>query len=389
MGWATLQHQCGMSRRVGTLSSADFNNDGKLDLVLGGTPTAVVLADATGLAIPDLLIAPVNSIAVADFDHDGHLDLATIPLSMNTTDYVLQILHGAGDGTFTQGASYPIGSIWQSTGTIVTADLNGDHASDLVIVGVLDVTVLINDGDGGFSSSTLFAQAEGARHRGLAVADFDHDGNLDIAVSNEGWAASTATLQIAYGNGNATFQSPLEFDLPVGTYWLVAADLDGDDYPDLVSPTPVSVLRGGAHGSFGSPTTILDGGSLLSGGVVVADLDHDGHADIVSSSIDLGIMHGHGDATFDPPMTVASWEVGNPQLVVDLDGDGSLDIIAGDYGDVSVLIGHPDGTFDDPLHYPSAPIYNFEHVIAADIDGNGLVDLVTPAGILLQHACVR
>ena len=368
-----------------SMASSDVNSDGNLDLVVGGEMTRVIFGDANGLSFPPPVLEPVLSVAVADFDADSHLDLAAIPLAGTA----VEIRRGSGTGTFTTVAAYAIGSTTQSTGTMITADLDNLHGPDLVIVGVLQITLLLNDGHGQFQSSTLFATPSGWRHRGLAVADFDHDGKLDIATSTEAWGATTATLEIAYGNGNGTFQTPAIFSLPVGTFWLVPGNLDGDAYPDLVThgQSPIYRLLGGAHGSYGSPSLLHSGGGLREGGVVLVDIDHDGKLDLLSSSIDLGIHKGHGDGTFDPPTKIASFIVGNPQLATDVNGDGTLDIIAGDGGILSVLLGRSDGTFDDPLAYDTGGIYLYQHVVAADVDENGLVDLVSPGGILLHRAC--
>jgi hypothetical protein len=301
---------------------------------------------------------------------------------------VVQILSGNGNGTFVpQPNTYAIGTIWQSTGTMITADLDSDGTPDLAIVGQYDVTVLVNNGTGGFQSTTLFSIVDNSRHQALAVADFNGDGKLDLAVSKEPWSATSATVEMAYGNGNGTFQTPIEYMLPVGVYGFATADLDGDGLADLVSQSPITIMLGKSLGT----GMMLDGGGgiLGNGGVVIADMNHDGHLDVVSSSADLGIMRGQGDGTFDPPLTIAPWSVGNAQLAYDIDGNGSPDIVAGDYSDLSIVLGHASGLFDAPLHYATGGTYNYQHVIAADIDGNGLADLVTPSGILLHRACVH
>src|SRR5207244_2010561 len=112
-------------------------------------------------------VAGPAAVAAMDFDGDGKPDLAELAGS------TVLILRGAGDGTFTAGASYDLGT---DAGAILAADFNGDGKPDLA--------VLRHDGSG----------------RGVAVGDFTRDGRPDLAVT----AGSTLDLLTGDGAGGFT-----------------------------------------------------------------------------------------------------------------------------------------------------------------------------------------
>src|SRR5262249_28090488 len=135
------------------IATEDFNGDGKLDLLVGGTgthggPGLVFLpgdSDGTfGAPVSSAATSTFTSIAVGDFDGDGKLDVAA--LNRNVSPSTVSILLGDGDGTFhPEAESYDVG---QGADTVIAADLNGDDKVDLVTSNDQDndVTVLLGNG---------------------------------------------------------------------------------------------------------------------------------------------------------------------------------------------------------------------------------------------------
>lgn len=166
----------------------DFDDDGKIDIATADVSSkqgvclcvSVLLGNGDGTFQEPPIITPLSvtpqSMASGYFNADKKLDLAVPQEFGSSTD--VQILLGNGDGTFTAGASYPVGP---SPGSIVAVDLNKDHKTDLVVAEFegVGVAVFLGNGDGTFQSAVEywvnFAQA-------VAVADLNADGNLDIAV---------------------------------------------------------------------------------------------------------------------------------------------------------------------------------------------------------------
>ena len=136
------------------------------------------------------------------------------------------------------------------------------------------------------------------------------------------------------------------------TSGVAVADLDGDGHLDLAAANRgsngVDVLLGRGNGEFGAPTTYASGRDPFT--VAVADVDGDGKPDLVAPnrlSNDVTVLLGRGDGTFGAPAAFAAGHGPEDVAVADLDGDGKLDLAVADiYGNsVSVLLGRGDGTF--------------------------------------------
>ena len=204
------------------LASGDFNGDGNLDLAVAGDgsglPIVVQLGYGDGAfnvvpSSPFGVSSPATFVAVGDFNGDSKLDLALLSGGGQGPPSGVIILLGNGDGTFT-----PLGASPIPTGgapeAIAVADFNGDGKLDLAVAnsGSNNVTILLGNGDGTFTQAAGSPIQAGTQPFAIAVGDFTGSGKLGLAVANYG--SNTVTLLL--GNGDGTFTQPVGSPITVG-----------------------------------------------------------------------------------------------------------------------------------------------------------------------------
>jgi FG-GAP-like repeat len=167
-------------------------------------------------------------MAMADFNRDGIADIAEAVPSGDGSGSILKVSLGETDGSFRPIFSGPV--LGTAPRAMVAGDFNGDTIPDLII-GDDDGTLklFLGDGTGNFVRAGDIAQLDSVVS--IAVADFDHDGIPDLAVSD--WRAGSVTIFL--GTGKSSFRRGWSFKLrmPATIARLSAADFNGDGIPDL------------------------------------------------------------------------------------------------------------------------------------------------------------
>lgn len=194
---------------------ADFNGDKKADLVCG---TTVLLGNGdgsfhTGLAVDAGQFDTV--VLAADFNHDGKPDLLLQGLSGQ-----LAVVLGKGDGTF--GADLPATTLpGPEFSSVVVGDFDGDGKPDIAGSGTRAglICVALGNGDGTFGAAII---NQGLNGGPMAAADFNGDGKLDLVASGG---------MVLAGNGDGTFRIPV-FIQPGS---VAIADFNGDGSPDIAN----------------------------------------------------------------------------------------------------------------------------------------------------------
>jgi uncharacterized repeat protein (TIGR01451 family) len=258
--------------------------------------------------------------------------------------------------------------------SIVYADFNGDGQTDLAVINTStqSITIVLNRGNGAFSSPLNYST--GSAPTALVAADLNGDGFVDLAVSS----AANGTVSVLLGNGDGTFQAAVPWGSFNSPGALAVADINGDGKPDLLVATAGSLaaLIGNGDGTFGTAVLCaVCGGSAT---IAVGDLNGDGKADLIltaSDGVSLNVLIGNGDGTFRAPVAYHAHITPVSIVVADFNGDGKADVAAvnATSGDVSVLTGNGNGTLQPAVNY--AAVASPIAMAAGDFNGDGLPDL--------------
>lgn len=349
-----------------SITTADVNGDGKLDLLVadGGSTLGVSLGKGDGTFPPAQSYNTGGwrsyAIVVGDVNRDGHLDLivtSSCASSSNCDHGVVSVLQGNGDGTFRAAQSYDSGGA--DSRSVAVADVNGDLNLDIIIAGTCvsssnctsgAATVLLGNGDGTFQTAKSYG---GQYSSGVAVADVNGDGKLDVLVSS-------GNVGVLLGNGDGTFQEAQSY-ATANVNTIATGDINQDGWPDVLLSTycyhgdycmhkGVQVLLNGG-GIFEKVQTFSSGGKS-STAIAVQDVSRDGKLDLIVANYChngnvrdecgggvIGVLLGKGDGTF---QKIQRYESGSSHALAiavgDVNGDGKEDLLVAN-GDVGVLLG--------------------------------------------------
>jgi len=327
---------------------ADFNGDGKPDIVTGGgNPSIAVLNNVTPPGRGASFAPGYRSLdgitnrdlAAVDVNGDGKPDVVGIS---NTADRVAVFI-GVGDGTFAPWSLYFTGD-----GPIALAarDFNGDGKLDIVTADANGKTLslLANNGDGTLAT-VVSTSIGGGTPNFLATADFDGDGDLDIAV---GTTAPNAV--VIFTNTGGVFTRSAEILADAVLTSLAAVDANGDGKADLFFGfgTDTSIRYAKNNGAGFDVSLVPAGGAI--GGIVVRDVTGDGLPDLVTTlrtTSRLSIMPQLGAGGFGAPIFSSLNFNRNKLLLADLDGDGDLDAVM-PTGSVLISQALSKGVFPNP-----------------------------------------
>ena len=271
-----------------------------------------------------------------------------------------------------------------STGTnahgVATANLNGDGKLDLAVAnsGASSVSVLLGNGDGSFGTASNFAV--GSQPKSVTASDFNGDGNVDLATANQG----SNTVSILLGNGTGSFTSAGSHSVCPGTHEVAVGEFNGDGRPDLAvacwGGTVISVL-------LGNGSRRLRHGDELPGrlGPDVARRCTTSTATGATTSpsrttraANVSILIGNGNGTFAAPVELRRRQPGRTRSApATSTATASLDLVTANDGssNVTLLRGVGNGTFTAIASYPTGSVP--KGIAVGDFNGDGKLDVVT------------
>ena len=281
-----------------------------------------------------------DSLSAADVNGDGSLDLVVTCHRVSGSPDSLAVLINQGTGTF--GApiitAYPSG---RGSRHITTPDIDNDGDPDVVVTHAgsysypdSSISLFFNDGSGGLSAEVNYPVGEDAWI--TAVADVDDDGDKDLVTA----CYDQEMVWLMRNRGDATFDPPVNlYSLTRGNHstFVVTTDFDGDGHVDIAAtndyPDTIVFLRNDGSGNFG-PAINYDVGEYP-WAMEVVDYDLDGDPDILTcnrSGVNgigggISLLLNRGNGTFDPFQTYSLVpDILTEFAAADFDGDGYQDI---------------------------------------------------------------
>jgi Ca2+-binding RTX toxin-like protein len=376
---------------------------------------ALVGANPAWAADPSFAPAPNSPFPVgsapttvtnADFNGDGKMDLAAQNAGSNT----VSVLLGNGDGTFKAKTDFAVGS---SPTSVISADFNGDTIADLAVTNQNSgsVSVLLGQdlnsdgkGDGTFKAKQDFPV--GSNPTSVIAGHFNDDNAdgmvnsadfVDLAVANYSDVQGYGSVSVLLGKGDGTFQPKTDYPVyrltcndflcvsnTAGPNQVITADFNGDTKADLATanisgrnpigqfgPGGVSVLFGTGNGTF-------QDAKLATSGTPVTSIDANGTGNIVATYFDsdvVSVLSNNGNGGFSAGGTFPVGDGPSAVTSGDLNGDSVDDLAVSNFNSdsVSVLRGNGGGSFQAAQNFPAGDGPAF--VIGAGLNADSLADL--------------
>jgi gliding motility-associated-like protein len=326
------------------IAVGDFDNDGKVDVVKGGT----------------------NQVRV-------HRNLMTGPSTISTS-------------SFDAGTNLTVSGRPRS---IIVEDINSDGKLDIITGSDSGVSVLINTSTG--SGSISFASAvnlASSYANTVRAADFDSDGKLDLVTIRSASVAIYRNTSASSSSFSLAAEQVVNIPTLTSCSTMGVGDFNKDSKPDIVvsnSSNTAILLNGSSVGTIAFPNNVsLTGGG---GSVVVADFDNEGDPDIYLSNRIIVNNYSSGTISSSDFSTFTYTADGGASAysVSDLNGDGKVEIIGGSTWDANylMLVGTLpiSSTSISPLSYFVAKTYGYTAGIGlgVDVDGDNKVDYISAA----------
>ena len=302
--------------------------------------------------------------------------------------------------------------------SFAVGDLDGDGDLDILVgdsfFGSPGISVLKNNGDQTFAAPVYYPVPLQEVVGGVALSDFDGDGDLDAFATIRGSFDQMTKIKVWRNNGDGTFAAPIEFTTGQGPAGIVIADFTGDGKPDVITAnygaSSISLLR--HNGLIGAAVGFLPPVSFNATNhaekIAAADVNGDGILDVVvGETVDIGplatlaVMINTANGNFAAPVIYDAAPGGRfgstAVALADLDNDGDVDLIGGglyengsiDNGAVTIRRNNGSGTFGPAeiiLFTNPNYVSNPKEITTGFINGDGFPDIVAavPSGRAIE-----
>jgi fibronectin type 3 domain-containing protein len=361
---------------------------------LGASSSAVVthrsVPDHGGVSFAGAAVLPYGAgsspaaVAVADVTGDGRSDVlatTTTRSLVDPDDFSLFVFAQQPDGGLAQSQVLRThASTLSAPVRLTTGDVDGDGDTDVAVTGGTGVDLVVQDG--GRLAAPRLLPVDGGTVQDAVLADLDRDGLSDLVIGHLSGVVARRNL------GGGSFAAPVPVH-PSGSGHVEVGDLTGDGRPDIVvtASWTAEVYAQTADGGFARHTTVkvpIDHFGI--GSLAVGDATGDGRADLVATvsanvpEAQVVVYPQTSAGGLGAPIRYASYDVPEPVVVSDVDGDGRPDVVIG-YGGwyaAGVLLQRPDGLLgrSQKSWVPYASHYDHRGLAVGDVTGDGRPDVV-------------
>ena len=307
----------------------------------------------------------IRRIITADLDNDNQNEVVVAQAFNNNLAYY----PNTGNGTF--GTKIRIDSTSSFPVSVAAEDLNGDHFTDLVALAQTygEVMIYLNDGNAHFihheiDSGNMF-------FNGLVIEDFDHDGTKDLVVIGQ------HSIDLYHNDGSAVFTK--EHILTTATspnvlecMYIETADMNNDGHPDVVTAETIGgvIYFNDGTGTF-TPYTFTSE-QLITRLVHAVDINNDGFKDVVvqHSTGDVKLYISEGDGTFQLAGTLFNAPSLTSMQSVDADADGFMDLYMAYSNKARMLFNNGNETFGNQTFLYENNALFINEVCISNLDAN-------------------
>lgn len=356
---------------TGVRIQGGFGLDGGVATRLGG---AIGNGSASVSIQTGIAAGATNALAVGDINGDGIDDIAFNDGSLN-----VQVRLGNGDGTYRFSQTVTYGTTLLISGRLSFLDLNDDGVLDLIGTnrGSGRTQVAYGNGDGTFQAALSIGSITGAS----VPTDINGDGLLDLV----GFSSSTGALSYQLNLGGGVFGTLTTQEFPEAdialSYDPQFGDFNGDGLPDVVisfenflaEPATMVFLNNG-NGTFATGVTINNNLENF----IVADLNNDGRDDLITAS-GTSISRSSGSSISFSTVTQSLPVDTSRTATLDVNGDGNLDLVQILASTATVALGNGDGSFAASTSV-SFTAGTTAAVAVTDANGDGVPDLIGVGG---------